>query len=293
MSALTYIAAWQPVAARIRGIERAAALHARFLAGNSQSPYGADKDLQHHCEGVKRSIDHFQATFQEALPASAHEAITRFLSDGGKQITDNSAGDAKLVRTIIVKLVAFEAEVSFALSQPLEQVRLTTELAFMHLQRLIVADAEYRKKWILAHKAGETKCEHLGAVHLLWHGIWAFKADASGGRTDLIYQDRPNVEKFRGPVGMVLTEWKNAKTIKPAIAFDHAKRQAQIYAGGILAGFELATHRYLVVVTKKGVEPPQDHTDSGITYRYINIAVEPDSPSVAAKTSHKDYGSEE
>ena len=42
------------------------------------------------------------------LPTAANEAVDRFMSDAGSQIRGNTAGDALLIRTILVKLVAFE-----------------------------------------------------------------------------------------------------------------------------------------------------------------------------------------
>ena len=83
------------------------------------------------------------------------------MQDGGKQIRDNTYGDAGLLRTIIVKLVAFEAEVTFCLDDQFESIRSAAELAFMHLKRLIVADEDYRKKWQGAFAKHETHCEKL------------------------------------------------------------------------------------------------------------------------------------
>jgi hypothetical protein len=56
---------------------------------------------------------------------------------------------------------------------------------------LIVVDKNVRAKWQAAWKKSgghETRCEQLGAVHLLSHGIWAFKTSANGA-TDLVYSD--------------------------------------------------------------------------------------------------------
>jgi len=178
--------------------------------------------------------------------------------------------------------VAFEAEMTYCLDSPMERVRSASELAFMHLQRLIVVDEEYRKKWQTAFASHETHCEKLGGVHLLWHGIWAFKADASGGKTDLVYQEPLQTNPVPVALGMVLTEWKRAVS-KSDVAFADARQQAAIYSGGVLAGVELATHRYLVAVTEKQIVPPADVVDGGVVYRHINIAVEPQSPSAAAK----------
>ena len=274
MGALTYQAVWRPISARIHGLEKAAAVHAGFLASHNASPYGADKDLQRHCEDILVGIEQFQRLFRDLLPTAAHSAIDRFVADCGHQIRANTLGDAMLVRTIIVKLVAFEAEMTFCLDSPMERVRSASELAFMHLQRLIVVDDEYRKKWQAAFASHETRCERLGGVHLLWHGIWAFKADASGGKTDLVYQEPLRAGTTPVALGMVLTEWKRSDG-KPQAAFDAAKRQAALYSGGVLAGVELVSHRYLVVVTKSQIVPLADVTDGAVIYRHINIAVDP------------------
>ncbi len=60
---------------------------------------------------------------------------------------------------------------------------------------------------------GETACEKLGALHLLSHGILAFKAYAPGERTDLILGDRLVIDDdlIAGTEGIVLTEWKRVK----------------------------------------------------------------------------------
>lgn len=147
MRTLNYLAEWRPISARIHGLEKAATLHAGFLAGNSASPYGADKDLQRHCEQIRESVERFLGDFRGLLPKPCNDAIDRFLFDTGSQIVKNSAGDAKLVRSIVVKLVAFESEMTYCLDSPRERIRSASEMAFMHLQRLIVADEEYQNKW--------------------------------------------------------------------------------------------------------------------------------------------------
>lgn len=232
--------------------------------------------------GIWESIGRYRDAFHDLLPDTALFAIERFMNDGGKQIEGNGLGDALLVRTIIVKLVAFSSELAFCLDNQLERVRSASELAFLHLQRLIVVDEDYRKKWQAAQAAHETHCEKLGAVHLMWHGVWAFKVDASGGKTDLVYQEPPQFGIAPVALGVVLTEWKRTDD-DPQPAFHAAKLQAAGYSGGILAGLELTSHRYLVVVTKKQSIPPADIIEGAVVYRHINIAVEPDSPSVAAK----------
>lgn len=282
MSALSYLTAWRPISARIHGLERAATLHASHVVGGKRSPYGAPKDLQRHFSKILQNIIDFQGSFSDQLPPSAKLAISDFLKDGGHQITGNTAGDDLLGRTIIVKLIAFEAEMTYCLESPTEQIRSASEIAFIHLQRLIVVDKEYRKKWQAAHNNHETDCEQLGAVHLLWHGILAFKVDAAGGKTDLVYPEPLGTGIGTAPLGIVLTEWKRTKS-DPAKEYATAKTQADLYASGVLAGLELTSHRYLVVVTKDLIVPPTDIIEGPVTYRHINIAVDPQSPSKAAK----------
>lgn len=109
-------------------------------------------------------------------------------------------------------LGAFETEMSFLLADVQEMIRTRAGRAFEHLQRSIVADADTGRKWQRAFEAGEPACEALGAVQLLSHGIWAFKVNAAGERTDLVYRDEPlDTARLRSVAdGLVLTEWKKA-----------------------------------------------------------------------------------
>lgn len=286
MGNLTYRTAWRSISARTRGLENAAKVHAAFLAINSGSPYGADRELAQHCAGIWDEIKGFRASFRQSLPHAVIRAVDRFATNGGKQIEQNTAGDSLLTRTCIVKLIAIDSEISYCLDDPMERVRSTSELAFMHLQRLIAVDKEYREKWQAAFAKNEPQCERLGGLHLLWHGIWAFKVDATGGRTDLVYQDTLITEKIPVALGMVLTEWKKV-TGDTQQAYAEAKAQTDQYASGVLAGVELTSHRYLIVVTEQEIDPLPDIVEGSIVYRRINIAVSPRNPSVAAKALSK------
>jgi hypothetical protein len=84
---------------------------------------------------------------------------------------------------------------------------------------------------------------------------------------------------------MVLTEWKVAKDAKSAItAVRVARKQADLYSQG-LAGLELRSHRYIIVVTPKelpfGTLGSDDRTASGD--RHVNIVIEPEVPSKVAR----------
>jgi len=139
------------------------------------------------------------------------------------------------------------------------------------------------KTWKTAYKDGETACERLGAVHLLLHGIWAFKAHAVAERTDLVLgqslQVTPQIEG--ASEALVLTEWKLFRRgDKLAARAEEAFRQARLYGVGSLAGFELVSLRYLVIVSDDRVEHmPADRPDGNVLYQYRNIATNPSAPS--------------
>jgi hypothetical protein len=164
------------------------------------------------------------------------------------------------------------------------------ERAFIHLQRSIIADRTVHATWHSAFEDGETACEKLGAAHLLLHGIWGFKANAEGERTDLILGQRLQIDSQveRASDALVLTEWKvvrdaNELVGKAQEAFDQARR----YSEGSLAGFELASRRYLVIVSTPRLEMPSDRTQDLVTYQHINVAVGPATPSVESRNHSK------
>lgn len=143
-----------------------------------------------------------------------------------------------------------------------------------------------KKKWLHAFNEHETQCEKLGALHLLLHGVWAFKAYAEKGRTDLILNeplsDTSIIEK--SSTALVLTEWKVVRNRNELHAkIDEAYEQTKIYKSGVLGGIELTKYRYLVMVSEKSMEMPSDIIEDMIVYRLINVAVNPDKPSVEAK----------
>src|SRR5262249_43260521 len=135
-------------------------------------------------------------------------------------------------------------------------------LAFHHLQRLIAVDGEVRKKWKKAFADGETSCEKLGAVHLLAHGIWAFKVRGSYAETDLVYGETEGLSKNligRVARAMVLTEWKvvrDPKEVERKAA--EARTETDDYEAGVLGDLELKRTRYIVLVGQRQNPPPAD-----------------------------------
>ncbi len=180
--------------------------------------------------------------------------------------------------------MALESELSFHFHDFDAFVRPVVERAFLHLKRSLVVDKDLQRRWADACGKDEPACEQLGAVHLLLHGIYAFKANAEGGRTDLILGNtvRATEELRRSVIGLVLTEWKRASSAKKAKEkFEQAREQASRYDEGIMAGFELQRYRYLVVVSEKDCSIPNDIYQGNVIYRHINIPISPDTPSKA------------
>ena len=88
----------------------------------------------------------------------------------------------------------------------------------------------------------------------------------------------------RSSDGLVLTEWKRlGKSGDPSKLFELARKQAELYVGGVLGGMELRKYRYAVLVTQNAVAIPNDHEIGDVIYRHINVVVDPEVPSKAAR----------
>jgi hypothetical protein len=189
---MTYADQWHALSARIHGLMRAAQLHAQYLGVRSSDTYARGKRLREQCESVLSALLTFRDCFRTSLPPAARISIDEFETRTGTLIRDTTGTPDSLQERVwaaLVLLGAFETEMSFFLSDVQESIRTRSERAFSHLQRSIVADPGFREKWQTAYNEGEVACEKLGAVHLLLHGIFAFKIDAAGARTDLVFQE--------------------------------------------------------------------------------------------------------
>ena len=283
---------WQALCARIQGLLDAGSFFYSALQHHSSDDLGVRKKiLLQNAEKIFASLTNFLDEYRSSLPAEASESLNRFLT--AKDIKDfnfkpNSGMVRGSVQFALTSLSAFRSEFSYLIADTQAVARRTTELAFVHLQRGIVADDEIRKKWLSAFKHGEPRCEKLGALHLLWHGIWAFKVHAERGRTDLILNepllDTSIIENSAS--ALVLTEWKLVrKKNELEVKLQEAFNQTKLYSSGVLGGIELRNYRYLILVSKKSLDMPEDFTENMITYRLINIAVDQDLPSIQARKS--------
>lgn len=282
---VTYIDVWTVLASRIKGVTQVAQFHVACLQFRSDDPKGRGTYLYKQNLSIFEAIRQYGQTFSNIMPNNAKMMFSSFVDEFNSFFAPRESGSNSRQEQILTGsavLSAFATEVSFLFSNSQQQICARTELALSHLQRSIVVDAGLRARWRRAFHRGEVACEKIGAIHMLLHSIWAFKIDAAGARTDLIYQKPVNSftreESFVD--GFVLTEWKKASDYAGASKqYTQAHKQLERYAKGALATNELTSYRYAIVVTLKNVDPPADAIIDGITYRNVNIAVDPNPPS--------------
>ncbi len=285
---MSYAEHWLALATRIKSLQSAGDLYARFQGYHNEDSFGAGRYLREQCGFAVQSLEEFRRDFASSLPPEAKKRLDQFLGTNAARAAKDPSEDQRAARGALVALAALEAEITFILSGRQEQIRARSERAFLLLQRNLAVDDEVRVKWKKAFHRGEVACERLGSVHLLSQGIFAFKVDAVGARTDLVFPEPPDESLLtRGVEGLVLTEWKVATAKNAPDKFAEARTQAEIYKEGALAGTELTGYRYLVAVSENELPrasiPSDSTTPQGIIYRHINIVVEPTVPSKAAR----------
>ena len=281
---------WQALSARIHGILDAGSFFYGALEHSSADDMSVrQKILLAGAEKIFKSLNKYLEEYQSTFPKEALESLKGFLEQSEIKIFNfnpDPGQERGHVQFALTSLAAFRSEFSYIIADTQAVALRITERAFAHLQRSIIADDQIRGKWLAAFSDGELKCEKLGSLHLLSHGIWAFKAHAEKGRTDLILNepllDTLMIEKTS--TALVLTEWKVVRQENELdAAIRSAYEQTKLYTAGVLSGIELVNYRYLVIVSKKSIKMPTDSIEGNVTYRHINLPVEPDNPSTEAK----------
>lgn len=274
---------WQALHDRIAGVERAFDLFVRGSSLQNEDPYGIKRKVfRPEFRALVSIVRSFHESHAAAIPRSAVQTINRFLTSSAAFVGDNDLDNAPHLVACVTTLSAFRTELGFQLAGRAAAWVRMTERAIQHLQRSIVADPDTRERWQLAFEEGELACERLGAVHLLLHGVWAFKVSATGERTDLVYNERI---ADPGPIvrtadTLVLTEWKLVRSLAEIERkAEAAIRQAELYATGVLGGVELADSRFVILVSQDRLSLPADIERGGISYLTRGIAVAPQSPS--------------
>ena len=281
---------WQALSARIHGLLDAGSFFYSALQNYSSDDMGVRKKiLLANAQKIFESLNNYLKEYQTSFPKQAFESLKRFLEQPDIKNFNFTPDPGQVrghVQFALTSLAAFQSEFSYIITDTQAVALRTTERAFAHLQRSIVADDKIRQKWISAFSDGEPKCEKLGSLHLLAHGVWAFKAHGEKGRTDLILNeplsDLSMIEKTS--TALVLTEWKIVRGISELdTKIQEAYQQTKIYSAGILSGIELVNYRYLVMVSERSMKMPSDSIEGNLTFRHINLPVDPDIPSKEVK----------
>ncbi|HUO05249.1 MAG TPA: hypothetical protein VMU16_08635 [Candidatus Binataceae bacterium] len=277
---------WHSISERIAGLIEAGTFMTSTAATVGSDYHGASMHLIGNAKRVYEELVTLSATYSSALPPRASACLSSFVHDASHTYTQSHLSGWSGMQGALAPLGSFRAEFGHLISDTESVVRNLAERAFLHLQYSIIANAGIRETWKAAFSEGEIECEKLGATHLLQFGIWAFKAVAPGERTDLVLGKKleitPQIES--ASEGLVLTEWKVVR--KPSELGFKAKQaleQAKLYGLGALAGFELSSRRYLVLVSERYMDLPPNQVEGGVDYQYKNIAVDPVSPSKKVK----------
>jgi hypothetical protein len=283
-----WISEWRAISARIQALLDAGAF---FLRSVDQELHQASTHIIRNSRETVEIIRTFFNRHRAEFSPEQTQCLFLFIksyTDDLLQPHSNVTGFSG-VTSVVTYLASFRAEFEYLMADATEVTRSMVARAFTHLQRMIVADANARSLWKNAFDEGETRCEALGACHLLLHGVWAFKTSATGERTDLVMNEplpwTPH-EMHRASTGLVLTEWKLVREARELNAeANAAHHQAKRYREGILAGFEVASPRYLVLISEDFVVLPEPRIEGDVVYEFRNIAVNPRSPSQAARTA--------
>lgn len=282
---MTWLEQWRDLAARIDGLIRAGEfLVSSFKVNSSDAFEVVRKSFKPELVAIIAEIKHLGETYASELPQQASAALQKYVT----QDWNKSFNHAEIDIQALAPLASFRSQFEYLIRDAEAEGRSLTELAFEHLRRQLVVDKDIRKKWQDAFEKHETACERLGAVHLLSHGIWAFKVVAPGGATDLVF-DVP-IEKYAGIMrrtarALVLTEWKLIKrSDKITTKAQEARDQAAIYSGGVLGDAELKRTRYVVLVCQSDLTPPDDVSVGPVTYRHVLLPTSPMSPSTMARS---------
>jgi len=176
---------WKALSARIHGLLNAGSFFFTALQHSSSDDMSVKrKILLASADKIFRSLNTYLRDYQSTFPKEALESLKKFLDQTeikGFNFNPGPNQERGHVQFALTSLAAFQSEFSYIIADTQAVALRITERAFVHLQRSIIADDEIRNKWISAFSDGEPKCEKLGALHLLSHGVWAFKAHAEKG----------------------------------------------------------------------------------------------------------------
>lgn len=284
---------WKSIENQIHEIDRSCTSIIYTLGVKSSPSFNVEKKvLFPACRSLRERISTFKVRYSSILPEKAILTIDDLLVAISTHFSLEPNSSEILPSALLFYKELFNKfcfDFNYYINELEGSVYRRSERAFLHLQRTLAVSEEDRKRWKKAFDDHETHIEALGSVHLLSHGIWAFKVESAKQRTDLVFQEEFTSNTYDSirvaSEGLVLTEWKLVKNINDAtVKAQEAFKQASIYSAESLAETELTKYRYLVLVSlKKLNDMPEDFELNGVKYRHINLAIEIESPSVRSR----------
>ncbi len=275
---------WNLISEKIKSLLNSSAFFYNISNMGKNDPYGISKDIADNAINTYDSVIKFDNDYKKSFSEESQKILSNFFYLT-QEIVESLSKDSKnpnMVLKILLNLSLLENEMTYHLKDSQEFIIKTVEIAFNHLQRLLVADKNVREVWV--KEKNELAFEKLGGAHLLLHKIWGFKIDTAGERSDLVLAGKidENDPLYRSVDGLVLTEWKVVrKENEKDDRIEKAIKQCQRYSKGSLSAIELARYRYIVLVSEKHLDIEKDSRgdSDGIIYRIVNIAYNPDPPS--------------
>ncbi len=270
---------WAALSQRIGGLLAAYALHPADASQRWPDDPTLPEILVELLDGPQAEVERFRSRWEANVPTTAAECLDRAVIQFRRAQEYHPALRAMIMA---LTLAATRAELDVLLTSRDSLILGAVERAFMHLRRVLVVDETAREKWLEAFESGEVACERLGGTHLLLHGVLAFKADSPTEKTDLVLGGRLAFDASVAAAvqGLVLTEWKRVNVAsKLAAAKKKALSQLGRYSDSVLAGVELESTVYGVIVSRKALDVGPSEVVGRRTVRWVNIAVEPARPS--------------
>lgn len=236
---------WKSIENQIREFDRLCTSYINAMGVKSTDVYSVvGKIIFPVCKELLERIELYRERYNSILSDDAVGSISKVLkSFEGHLVKNTTSRDPTAVLFYKETFNRFSSDFNYYTNELEGSVFRKSERAFIHLQRTLAVSPEERKRWQEAFEHHETAVESLGAVHLLLHGIWAFKIDSGGQRTDLVFEESISSSRM-GEVrvasdGLVLTEWKLVKDVRDTISkSNEAYKQATIYSSESLAELE-------------------------------------------------------
>jgi hypothetical protein len=277
---------WSAISRRIDGLREGALFFAQAAPHAMSLPANAIGALVETARKTHKEIVRFRGDHAASLSPEKIAAIQELLNRAWPAFSNDSLNGWPGMVTFISLLTTIQVEMNQLLADPEATKRSLARRAFLHLQRSIVADPDTRAKWQSASKVGERECEQLGAIHLLYFGLYAFKVTAAGERTDLVFGRPINLPEVESSIeALVLTEWKLVRQQSEAQGkLAEGLAQLKAYSSGALAAMELSSLRFLILVSEAPFgEIMTEKVDGAVCYVIVNLAVNPVVPSIQAR----------